>query len=64
MVEGASNSVALAAPTASAAKDVAHMHRSKRLDRRSGAGSSPLTAIKQPKQLARSAHGLNKKLLR
>eukprot|EP00099_Drosophila_melanogaster_P023738 NP_651580.3 uncharacterized protein Dmel_CG12880 [Drosophila melanogaster] len=63
MVEGASNSVALAAPTASAAKDVAHMHRSKRLDRRSGAGSSPLTAIKQPKQLARSAHGLNKKLL-
>ncbi|EDX14679.1 GD21347 [Drosophila simulans] len=63
MAQGVSNSVSLAAPTASAAKDVAHMHRPKRLDRRSGAGSSPLTAIKQPKQLARSAHGLNKKLL-
>ncbi|XP_033165034.1 uncharacterized protein LOC117144121 [Drosophila mauritiana] len=63
MAQGVSKSVALAAPTASAAKDVAHMHRPKRLDRRSGAGSSPLTAIKQPKQLARSAHGLNKKLL-
>ncbi|EDV53384.2 uncharacterized protein Dere_GG11569 [Drosophila erecta] len=62
MAQGASNSGAPAA-SAAAAKDVAHMHRPKRLDRRSGAamalGSSPLT----PKPLARSAHGLNKKLL-
>ncbi|XP_039493620.1 uncharacterized protein LOC120453135 [Drosophila santomea] len=68
MAQGASNSGATASAASAASvastKDVAHMaHRPKRLDRRSGAGSSPLTAIKQPKQLARSAHGLNKKLL-
>ncbi|XP_044251422.2 uncharacterized protein [Drosophila takahashii] len=53
MAQGASNSGAVLA------KDVAHMHKTRRLERRSG----DLTAIKQPKQLARSAHGLNKKLL-
>ncbi|XP_052859056.1 uncharacterized protein LOC128266522 [Drosophila gunungcola] len=70
MAQGVSNSGAAAAPLL--AKDVAHLHhKTKRLDRRSaavagsgtGTGTSPLTAIKQSKQLARSAHGLNKKLL-
>uniref|UniRef100_A0A6P4ERU9 Uncharacterized protein LOC108045909 n=1 Tax=Drosophila rhopaloa TaxID=1041015 RepID=A0A6P4ERU9_DRORH len=66
MAHGASNSGAGTAPLL--AKDVVHMHhKTKRLDRRSGSGTGtgtdPLTAIKQPKQLARSAHGLNKKLL-
>ncbi|XP_016950494.1 uncharacterized protein LOC108024863 [Drosophila biarmipes] len=61
MAQGAGNSGAVSA------KDVAHMHKSRRMDKRTvaaaGARSDPLTAIKQPKQLARSAHGLNKKLL-
>ncbi|XP_017129222.1 uncharacterized protein LOC108147309 [Drosophila elegans] len=68
MAQGAGKSGATAAPLL--AKDVAHLHhKTKRLDRRSGAvagsgsGTGPLTAIKQHKQLARSAHGLNKKLL-
>ncbi|XP_017052775.1 uncharacterized protein LOC108095948 [Drosophila ficusphila] len=73
MAHGVSNSGAATVPVL--AKDVVHMHKTKRLDRRSGSGvaaaaaagtgtgAGPLTAIKQPKQLARSAHGLNKKLL-
>ncbi|XP_017082952.2 uncharacterized protein LOC108115849 [Drosophila eugracilis] len=61
MAQGASNSGAVA--TRVLAKDVAHLHKTKRLDKRLGTGSGPLTPIKQPKQLARSAHGLNKKML-
>ncbi|KAH8291843.1 hypothetical protein KR054_001424, partial [Drosophila jambulina] len=62
MASGAGSGAGSAAGASPAlAKDVAHVHKIKRQERRHG--TSPLTAIKKPKQLVRSAHGLNKKLL-
>ncbi|XP_043068181.1 uncharacterized protein [Drosophila bipectinata] len=58
---GSSGQGVRAGAASSLAKDVAHLHKTKRQDRRQG--TSPLTAVKQSNQLARSAHGLNKKLL-